>query len=101
MSQRVDERPATRHGDGGTGAGDPATGGARPSPVAPSPSAPTYEAAGVAPPEGLLAGLLRWVNRTAALRPDVGGPLLPNGYFANVVRLRDDLGLAICTDGVG
>jgi phosphoribosylformylglycinamidine cyclo-ligase len=55
----------------------------------------------VSPPEGLLGGLLRWVNRTAALRPDIGGPLLPNGYFANVVRLRDDLGLAICTDGVG
>src|SRR5437764_2595956 len=61
----------------------------------------TYASAGVAPGEGLLGGLLCWVNRTAALRPGSGRPLLPNGYFANVVQLTDDLGLAICTDGVG
>jgi phosphoribosylformylglycinamidine cyclo-ligase len=61
----------------------------------------TYRDVGVAPAEGLLGGLLGWVNRTGALRPGVGRPLLPNGYFASVVRLRDDLGLAICTDGVG
>src|SRR5438874_1012489 len=61
----------------------------------------TYQAAGVAPGEGLLGGLLCWVNRTAALRPGVGRPLVPNGYFASVVQLTEDLGLAICTDGVG
>lgn len=61
----------------------------------------TYAAAGVAAGEGLLGGLLGWVNRTTALRGGSGESLLPNGYFANVVRLRDDLGLAICTDGVG
>src|SRR2546423_703521 len=61
----------------------------------------TYRAAGVAPGEGLLGGLLCWVNRTAALRPGAGRPLLPNGYFANVVQLTGELGLAICTDGVG
>src|SRR5207248_9478341 len=49
----------------------------------------------------LLGGLLGWVNRTAALRPGMGRPLLPNGYFANVVQLTEDLGLALCTDGVG
>jgi phosphoribosylformylglycinamidine cyclo-ligase len=61
----------------------------------------TYRDVGVAPGEGLLGGLLGWVNRTGPLRPCAGRPLLPNGYFANVVRLTDDLGLAICTDGVG
>src|SRR5436305_14689163 len=61
----------------------------------------TYRTGGVAPGEGLLGGLLCWVNRTAALRPGAGRPLLPNGYFANVVQLTGELGLAICTDGVG
>ena len=35
------------------------------------------------------------------MRRTVGRPLLANGYFANVVWLRDDLSLALCTDGVG
>src|SRR6186997_1093283 len=61
----------------------------------------TYRGVGVAPGEGLLGGLLGWVNRTSEFRCGAGRPLLPNGYFANVIRLRDDLGLAICTDGVG
>jgi phosphoribosylformylglycinamidine cyclo-ligase len=46
-----------------------------------------------------LAGLLRWVNATVDLRP--GSVQLPNGYFANVVALGANLGLAISTDGVG
>src|SRR5437763_4881691 len=61
----------------------------------------TYTQAGVAPAEGLLHGLLGWVNRSASLRTGAGAPLLPNGYFANVVQLTADMGLAICTDGVG
>ncbi len=61
----------------------------------------TFESASVSPWEGPLAGLLEWVNRTAAFRPDVGRPLMPNGYYASVVRLTDEIGLAICTDTVG
>ena len=61
----------------------------------------TYRAAGVAPGEGLLGGLLSWVQRTASLRGGAGRLLVPNGYFASVVELTPELGLAICTDGVG
>ncbi|HWP28831.1 MAG TPA: phosphoribosylformylglycinamidine cyclo-ligase [Chloroflexota bacterium] len=46
-----------------------------------------------------LAGLLRWVDATFALRPDT--VRLPNGYFANVVAVGANLGVAISTDGVG
>src|SRR5579884_2983049 len=49
------------------------------------------------PPPG--AGLLRWVDATFALRPDT--VRLPNGYFANVVAVGANLGVAISTDGVG
>jgi hydrogenase maturation factor len=31
----------------------------------------------------------------------VGRVLLPIGYFANVIAMTDDVGLALCTDGVG
>jgi phosphoribosylformylglycinamidine cyclo-ligase len=62
----------------------------------------TYAAAGVdagRKAEGLSA-LLRWVERTHALRPDAI-PALPIGYFANVVPVDGHLGVAISTDGVG
>src|SRR5713226_3224070 len=71
-------------------------------PADPSPTdATTYAGAGVdtAQAGGALAGLLRWVNATTAFRP--GEVRLPNGYFANVVALGANLGLAISTDGVG
>lgn len=62
----------------------------------------TYAAAGVASGAGLLSGLLQWVRRTEAHRQGrVGEALIPNGYFASVLRLTDDLALAIGTDGVG
>ena len=48
-----------------------------------------------------MASLLRYVNQTFALRPGIGRPLLPIGYFANVVDLGRGQGLAISTDGVG
>jgi phosphoribosylformylglycinamidine cyclo-ligase len=48
-----------------------------------------------------MATLLRYVNGTFALRPGVGRPLLPIGYFANVLDLGRGQGLAISTDGVG
>lgn len=48
-----------------------------------------------------MAGLLQYVNQTFAFRPGVGRPLLPIGYFANVLDLGRGQGLAISTDGVG
>ncbi|HEY7062612.1 MAG TPA: phosphoribosylformylglycinamidine cyclo-ligase [Chloroflexota bacterium] len=46
-----------------------------------------------------LAGLLNWVNATAAFRPE--DMRLDNGFFANVIAIGSELGLAISTDGVG
>src|SRR4051794_40663045 len=62
---------------------------------------PTYAGAGVdgAAVHGALWGLLGWVNATTEFRP--GSVRLPNGYFASVLALSADLGLAISTDGVG
>ncbi len=61
----------------------------------------TYGGAGVDSrlEEAGLAELGAWVNRTFALNPRK--PLLPLGYFANVIELSPDQGLAISTDGVG
>ena len=63
----------------------------------------TYSAAGVdtdAAAAGL-AGLLSSVRETLEFREGVGEPLLPIGFFANVLRLTDQLSVAISTDGVG
>jgi phosphoribosylformylglycinamidine cyclo-ligase len=63
----------------------------------------TYSEAGVdtdAAARGL-AALLGWVRRTEAYRTGLGGPLVPNGFFANVLGMTDRLSLAITTDGVG
>src|SRR5271155_3190965 len=62
----------------------------------------TYEAVGVrnaALEEGDLRELGAWVNKTFHLNRVE--PELPLGYFANVLKLSPDLGLAISTDGVG
>jgi phosphoribosylformylglycinamidine cyclo-ligase len=61
----------------------------------------TYGAAGVdsAREESALKQLGVWINKTFLF--NAAKPLLPLGYFANVLRLSDDLGLAISTDGVG
>ncbi len=63
----------------------------------------TYSAAGVdtdAASAGL-AGMLSWVRETLEFRKGMGEPLLPIGFFANVLRLTDQLSVAISTDGVG
>jgi len=62
-----------------------------------------YSQAGVdsAAEERGLEGLLHFVNQTFAFRPGVGRPVLPVGYFANVLDLGRGSGLAISTDGVG
>ncbi len=48
-----------------------------------------------------MSKLLAWVQKSFALRPGVGRPLLPIGYFANVIELPGGIGLAVKTDGVG
>ncbi len=49
----------------------------------------------------VLAGLVRSVTQTFSIRGTGAEPLLPLGYFANVLDLGNGLGLAISTDGVG
>ncbi len=61
----------------------------------------TYAGAGVIPAGGPLSGLLGWVNRTLSFRQDLGAPALGIGHYANVLRIGDNLGLAISTDSVG
>lgn len=48
-----------------------------------------------------LAKLLAWVGKTKNFREGIGEALVPNGFFANVLRMTDHLALAISTDGVG
>lgn len=63
-----------------------------------------YKSAGVdaQKKEGSLSKLLQYVNRTFSLNPCK--PLLPIGYYANVIDLRpigQNIGIAFSTDGVG
>ena len=63
----------------------------------------TYAASGVdtvAASAGL-AHLLAWVGKTQNFREGIGEAMVPNGFFANVLRMSDRLSLAISTDGVG
>jgi phosphoribosylformylglycinamidine cyclo-ligase len=60
----------------------------------------TERGAGVAPVGDALAALLRWVRPTFEYAPGAG-PRLDIGYFANVVPVAPNLGIAISTDGVG
>ena len=64
--------------------------------------AATYAEVGVdvAALEGGLGRLVDRLRATTAL-PRRGRPVLPNGFFANVLDLGSNLGLAIGTDGVG
>jgi len=64
----------------------------------------SYQAAGVLDNTQLgLAGLLGWVNKTAAFRGpgQRGRRVVDVGFFASVVDIGHGLGLALCTDGVG
>lgn len=61
----------------------------------------SYAEAGVVSAGKPLSGLLSWVNRTLPFRRGVGEPVLGIGFYANVLRIADNLGLAISTDGVG
>jgi phosphoribosylformylglycinamidine cyclo-ligase len=61
----------------------------------------TYDAAGVGAGLELtvLKELARWISPT--FKYNEIEPVLPLGYFANVLPLSTDIGLAISTDGVG
>lgn len=50
-----------------------------------------------------LAALLGWVNKTAAFRREgqKGRRVVDVGFFASVVDIGNNQGLALCTDGVG
>lgn len=60
-----------------------------------------YGDAGVIQTSAPLAGLLHWVGRTLDHRRGLGEPLLGVGHYANIIRITDELGLALSTDGVG
>jgi phosphoribosylformylglycinamidine cyclo-ligase len=61
----------------------------------------SYAGSGVVAAGKPLSGLLSWVNRTLGFRKGIGEPVLGIGYYANVLRIADNLGLAISTDSVG
>jgi phosphoribosylformylglycinamidine cyclo-ligase len=62
----------------------------------------TYRNAGVKGSEEFgLENVVKAVKETFSFRLDVGAPILDVGYFANVLDLGNNLGLAISTDSVG
>ncbi len=68
------------------------------------PAPASYAEVGVdaAGEERAMEGLLGWVYRSFSLRGSGPGRVaLPVGYFASVVEIAPDLGLAFSTDGVG
>ncbi len=78
---------------------------AKKAPAAAAAAAPTYAETGVdLQSEGsAMAGLLGWVRKTFEQRP-AGSPghvAVDVGYFASVVALGGNLGLAVSADGVG
>lgn len=60
----------------------------------------TERDAGVGPVGSALDALLRWVRPTFDYAPGAR-PVMDVGYFANVVPVAPNLGIAISTDGVG
>jgi phosphoribosylformylglycinamidine cyclo-ligase len=64
----------------------------------------TYRDTGVVTNTELgLKALLEWVKRTGAFRPagKPGRQAIDVGFFASVVEITPELGLVLCTDGVG
>jgi phosphoribosylformylglycinamidine cyclo-ligase len=64
----------------------------------------SYHATGILDNTGLgLSALLKWVNRTESFRSagQPGRRVIDVGFFASVVDIGHNLGLALCTDGVG
>ncbi|MDD5773558.1 MAG: phosphoribosylformylglycinamidine cyclo-ligase [bacterium] len=48
-----------------------------------------------------MKGLLKWISRADSFRKGIGRPVLKSGYFANVLDMGNNMGLAISCDGVG
>ena len=48
-----------------------------------------------------LGGLLTWINKASTIRKGPGIGEIDIGYFANVIRISQDVGIALSTDGVG
>lgn len=62
----------------------------------------TYLDAGVKNNEELeLKNMLQFIHSTFAFRKDIGSAVLDLGYFANIINIGHNLGIAISTDGVG
>lgn len=62
----------------------------------------TYEQTGVLENQDAgLPHLLSWLEKTAAFRKGLGSSAIATGYFASVLNLGGNKGLAIATDGVG
>lgn len=63
----------------------------------------TYAGSGVDVKTGQksLKKLLGWIDKTFALRDGTGSKKIDVGFFANVVEIGGDKGLAVATDGVG
>lgn len=51
--------------------------------------------------ETAMSNLVKWINPTFDNRKQIGRNVLPIGFFANVLDMGNNLGLAISTDGVG
>jgi phosphoribosylformylglycinamidine cyclo-ligase len=63
----------------------------------------TYKSAGVDTERALqaLKSLLVWTNKTLSYSQSPVCDKVPRGFFANVLKLTEELGLVLCTDGVG
>ncbi len=49
----------------------------------------------------VMKGLLHWVQQSFSLRRKIGAVTLGTGYFASVLNIGNNQGLALSTDGVG
>ncbi|MEW6087681.1 MAG: phosphoribosylformylglycinamidine cyclo-ligase [bacterium] len=48
-----------------------------------------------------MKSLLKWISRADSFRKGIGRPVLESGYFANVLDMGNNMGLAVSCDGVG
>ena len=60
----------------------------------------SYEEAGVRTQRAALSAVARHLAPTLSLTEEAD-VLTGSGHYASVLKLRDDLAIAICTDGVG
>lgn len=48
-----------------------------------------------------MRALLKWISKADSFRNGIGRPVLESGYFANVLDIGNNMGLAVSCDGVG